>query len=97
MVLLPLPAPLPLPFTCGLCADFVLVFTALGATGMHEGKCTDLDLVLGLPALDIDAVGLSAIRHSTICQNFVATSKIVIEMLGHQFTYVHRELSYNIQ
>ena len=46
---------------------------------MHEGKCTDLDLVLGLPALDVDAVGLSAIRHSTICQNFVATSKIVKE------------------
>ena len=39
-------------------------------------KCTDLDLVLGLPALDVDAMDLSAIRHSTICQNFVATSKI---------------------
>ena len=67
---LPLPAPLPLPFVSALCADFVLGFTALGATGMHEGKCTDLDLVLSLPALDVDAVGLSAIGHSTICQKF---------------------------
>ena len=79
MVFLPLPAPLPLPFTCALCADFVLGFTALGAMDMNEEKCADLDLSLGLPALDVDAVGLSAIRHSTICQNFVATSKIVIE------------------
>ena len=78
VVFLPLPAPL--PFASVLCADFVLGITALGATGMHEGKCTDIDLILGLPALDVDAVGLSAIRHSTICQNFVvATSKIVIE------------------
>ena len=45
--------------------------------GIDEGKCADLDLVLGLPALDVDVVGLSAIRHSTICQNFVTTSKIV--------------------
>ena len=82
--------PLPLPFTCVLCVDFVLGFTALGATGMHEGKCSDLDLILGLPALDVDAVGLSALRHSTICQNFVAISKIVIETLGNQFTCVHR-------
>ena len=53
-VLLPLPEPL--PFTCVLCADLVLGFTALGATDMHEGKCNDLDLVLGLPALDVDAM-----------------------------------------
>ena len=77
LVLLPLPAPLPLHFTCVFCADFVLGLTALGATSMCEGKCTDLDLVLCLPALDVDAVGLAAIRHSTICQTFVSTSKIV--------------------
>ena len=72
MVFLPLPAPFPfpLPFPNALCADFVLGFTALGATGMHEDKCADLDLILGLPALDIDAVGLSAIRHSTILSTF---------------------------
>ena len=46
---------------------------------MHEGKCADPNLILGLPALDVNDVGLFAIRHSTICQNFVATSKIVIE------------------
>ena len=40
VVFLPLPVPLPLPFVSVLCADFVLGFTALGATGMHEGKCT---------------------------------------------------------
>ena len=68
MVFLPLPAPL--PFASIHCADVVLGFPALGATGMHEGKCADLDLILGLPALDVDAVGLSAIRHSTIYQNF---------------------------
>ena len=58
MVFLPLPAPLPapLPFASVLCADFVLGFTALGATGMHQGKCTDLNLILGLPALDVDAM-----------------------------------------
>ena len=76
---LPLPAPLPLPFTCVLCTDFVLDFAALGATGMCEGKCAYLDLLLGLAALDVDAEGLSAIKHSTICQNFVATSKIIME------------------
>ena len=90
MVFLPLPAPLPLPFASVLCADFVLGFTALGATGMREGKCADLDLVLGLPALDIDAMSLSAIRHSTIYQNSVTTPKIIVKMLGHQFIYVHR-------
>ena len=68
MVFLPLPAPLPLPFASALCADFVLGLPALGATGMHEGKCTDLDHVLDLPALDVDVMGLSAIRHSTIYQ-----------------------------
>ena len=59
MVFLPLPAPL--PFFGALCADFILSFTALGATGICEGKCVDLDLILGLPALDNDAVGLPAI------------------------------------
>ena len=71
MVFLPLPAPLLLPFASVLCADFVQGFTALGATDMHEGKCTDLDLILGLPALDVDAVGLSAIRHSTLPKIFL--------------------------
>ena len=71
MSLFPLPVPLPLPFTCVLCTDFPLGLTALDATGIHVGKCADLDHVLGLPALDVDAMGLSAIRHSTICQNFV--------------------------
>ena len=51
--------------------DFALGLTALNATGIHVGKCTDLDLILGLPALDVDAVGLSAIRHSTTRQKFV--------------------------
>ena len=68
----------PTLYLCSLCR-FGLGFTALCASGMHEGKCTDLDLILGLPALDVDVMGLSAIGHSTICQNFVATSKIVIE------------------
>ena len=71
-----LPLPVPLPFTCVFCTDFVLVLTALGAMGIHEGKCADLDLVLGLPALDVDAMVLSAIRESTSYQNFVITSKI---------------------
>ena len=53
---------------CIFCTDFALGLTALDALGMHVGKCTDLDVILGLPALDVDAVGLSAIRHSTICQ-----------------------------
>ena len=66
VVFLPLPAPLPLPFVSVLCTDFVQGFTALGAIGMREGKCTNLDLILGLPALVVDVVGLSAIRHSTI-------------------------------
>ena len=51
--------------------DCALGLTALDAMGKHGGKCTDLDLVLGLPALDVDVVGLSAIRYSTIWQNFV--------------------------
>ena len=46
----------------------LLGFAALDAIGICVGKCTDLDLILGLPALDVDAMGLSAIRHSTICQ-----------------------------
>ena len=33
VVFLPLPAPLPLPFVNALCADVVLNFPALGATG----------------------------------------------------------------
>ena len=68
---LPLPVPLSLPFTCDFCTDCALGLTALEAMGIHVGKCADLDLILGLPALDVDAMGLSAIRHSTICQNFV--------------------------
>ena len=82
MVLLLLPAPLPLHFICVLYADFILGFAALDAAGMHEGRCADLNLALGLPTLDVDAVGLSAIRHSTICQNVVATSKIIMENVG---------------
>ena len=38
-----LPLPVPLPFTCVFCTDFVLGLTVLGATGIHEGKCADLD------------------------------------------------------
>ena len=66
----PLPAPLPLTVTCVFYTDFALGLTALEAMGIHLGKCTDLDLILGLPALDVDAMDLSAIRHSTICQKF---------------------------
>ena len=78
------PLPLPLPFTCGFCTDFALGLIALEATGIHVGKCTDLDLVLGLPALDVDAMGLSAIRHSTICQNLLLTLlKIKVRSLIH--------------
>ena len=47
---------------------FAIGLAALDATGIHVGKCTDTDLVLGLQALDVDAMGLSAIRHSTNCQ-----------------------------
>ena len=86
---MPLPVLLPLPFVSVLCADFVLGFTALGATGMHEGKCADLDLILGLPALVIDVMGLSAIRDSTIYLNFVATSKNTIKTLGHHIMGHH--------
>ena len=74
---LPLPTPLPLPLADALCADFVLNFPALGATGMHEGKCTDLDLILGLPALDVDVMGLSAIRHYNL-------SKFLLPLLKSQ-------------
>ena len=78
MVLLPLPVPVPLPFTCVFYTEFALGLTALDAVGILVGKCVDLDLNLYLPALDVDAVGLSAIGHSTICQNFVvATSKML--------------------
>ena len=58
----------PLSLTCVLYTDFALGLAALDYTGICVGKCTDLDLILGLPALDVDAMGLSAIRHSTICQ-----------------------------
>ena len=37
---------------------------------MHEGRCTDFDLILGLPGLEVDAVGLSAIRHFTVYLRF---------------------------
>ena len=75
MVFLPLPTPLPLPFASTLCADFVLGFLVLGVTGMHEGKCADLDLVVGLPAC------CGPIHHKTLynLSNFVATSKITIK------------------
>ena len=66
---------LEVPFTLALYlatldTDFALGLAALDATGILVGKCADL--ILGLPALDVDAVGLSAIRHSTNCQNFVS-------------------------
>ena len=51
--------------------------------GIHVGKCADLDLVLGLPALDVDTVGLSAIRHSTICQNFVIAPLLKFLKIDH--------------
>ena len=63
LVLLPLPAPLPLPFTCVFCTDFALGFTAMG---ICVDMCTDLYLILGLPTLDVDVMGLSAIRHTAI-------------------------------
>ena len=66
--LVPLPVPLPLPFTCVFCTDCALGLTVLDATGIHVGKCTDVNIILGLPALDVDAMGPSAIRHHTICQ-----------------------------
>ena len=70
---------LPLPVTCVLYTDFALGFTALDATGIHVGKCADLDLILGLPALDVDACG--PICHKTLYNLskfcFVATSKIL--------------------
>ena len=59
--------PLPLPFTCVFCTDFALSFTAMG---MHVDMCADFDLVLGLPNLDVDAVGLSNITHSAILLKF---------------------------
>ena len=55
-------------FYLSLYTDFALGLAALDATGICVGKCADPDLILGVPALDVDAVGLSAIRHSTICQ-----------------------------
>ena len=61
-----LPLPASLPFVSALCSEVVLCFPVLGVTGMSEDRCTDCDLILGLPALEIDAVGLSAIRHFTI-------------------------------
>ena len=66
---------LEVPFTLALYlatldTDFALGLAALDAIGILVGKCTDL--VLGLPAPDVDAVGLSAIRHSTKCHNFVS-------------------------
>ena len=57
---------LPLPVVCVLCVDDFLGFLALWATGMCVGMCAHLNLVLGLPTVDIDVVGLSAIRHFTI-------------------------------
>ena len=80
-------SPLPLSFTCVLWTDFALGLGALDATGIHvrAGKCADLDLVLGLPALDVDAVGLSAIRHSTICQivSFIPSKNKFDQKLDH--------------
>ena len=58
----------PLPSNCALYTDYALGLTALDATGIHVGKCADLHLIVGLPALHVDAVGLSAIKYSTICQ-----------------------------
>ena len=81
--LVPLPVPLPLPFTHDFCTDFALCLTALDATGLCVSKCTDLDLVLGQPALDVDAVGLPAIRHSTVCQNFVFVTTPKILKIDH--------------
>ena len=63
-VFLPLPAPL--PFVGAHCLEVVLCFPVLGTAGMREDRCTDWDLILGLPALEVDADGLSAIRHFTI-------------------------------
>ena len=75
-----------LPFTCAFYTDFALDLAALDATGtgICVGKCTGLDLILGLPALDVDAVGLSAKRHSTIHQILsLNTSKNKVRSLIH--------------
>ena len=72
-VFLPLPAPL--PFVSALCTEVVLSFSVLGATGMCGDRCADFDLILGLPALEVDAVGLSAIRHFTIYSKFCCHGK----------------------
>ena len=69
--------PVHLPFTCVICTDCALGLTALDTMGIHVSKCTDCDLVLGLPALDVDAIGLCVIRHSTISQNLCCHSKIL--------------------
>ena len=59
MAFLPLPALL--PFVGVLCADATLSFLPLGSTGVYEDTFTDLDLILGLPVLDVGIMGLSAI------------------------------------
>ena len=58
-----------MPFVSALCSEVVLCFSIFGVTGLCDDRCTDCDLVLGLPALEVDAVGLSAIRYFTIYQN----------------------------
>ena len=55
---------------------------------MHEDRLTDCDLILGLPALEVDAVGLSAIRPFTIYRTFKKMFGKTI--LDHQFTCIHR-------
>ena len=57
-------------YLCFLYWILLLALLSLDAADICEGMCADLDLVLGLPVLDVDAMGLSAIRHSTICQQF---------------------------
>ena len=56
-----------------------LGFTVLDATGVCVGNCADLDLILGLPALDVDAMGLCATKTPYNLSNFcfVTTSNIL--------------------
>ena len=62
----------PLPFTWAFYTDFALGLAALDATGICVGKCTDFDLVLGLPGSRCWCCG--PICHKTLydLSNFVS-------------------------
>ena len=59
--------PAPLPLIGVLCLEDVLCpSSSLGVAGVCENGHINCDLVLGLLSLEVDAMGLSAIRHFTI-------------------------------